>query len=222
MTLGPKLRSFLTLSIFAALFCASMLSQTNAKKQPKTIFFDADGSLITNNEFVDLRMANPAGKDPATKTMLEDGTVEFRLARVPQEGTTAPAIEAPTIDGKLIKADYLKGKVVVLNFWFIGCPGCMDEIPKLSALAAKYRDRDDVEFIAIAPNSAEDLNRFLERVKFDYKMIGSARSVINLFAFTGFPRNIVVGRDGRIVYWRSTVRAWDKFESVIQTELNKN
>jgi hypothetical protein len=52
-------------------------------------------------------------------------------------------------------------------------------------------------------------------------MVGSARVILNLFNFVGYPRNIVIGKDGKIAYWRTTVRAWDKFDSVIQTELAK-
>jgi len=211
----------LAVSVCLAATLAS-LSYSQQLKTPKTILLDADGNVLTDAEFVDLRLANRTDKDLATKTILDDGTVQFRLARVPQEGTAAPLFSAPMIDGKFIDAVDLKGKVVVLNFWFIGCPGCMEELPKLNALAAKYHDRDSVRFIAVAPNTAQELRQFLARVKFDYQMIGSARSIINLFNFEGFPRNIVIGKDGKIVYWRTTVRAWDKFDSVIQAELLKN
>lgn len=203
-----------------AFLCSSIVAQP-PQSLPKTILLDADGNTLTDNEFVDLRLANRAGKDPATKTILDDGTVQFRLAKVPEEGTSAPIFSAPTINGKFIDAADLKGKVVVLNFWFIGCPGCLEEMPKLNALAAKYHDNADVHFIAVAPNTAQELRQFLTRQKFDYQMVGSARVILNLFNFVGYPRNIVIGKDGKIAYWRTTVRAWDKFDSVIQTELAK-
>ena len=41
------------------------------------------------------------------------------------------------------------------------------------------------------------------------------------FVFSGYPKNIVIGRDGKIAYWRSTIQAWDKFESVVRAELAK-
>ena len=189
---------------------------------PKTIFIDSKGELIPNNEFVDLRLANPSGKDIAVRTVLDDGTVEFRLGAVPQEGTVAPPFEVPVLDGTAVNTEALKGKVVVLNFWFIGCPGCISEMPKLNELAAKYSSNADIEFIAIAPNTDQELRAFLARERFDYKMVGQAKSIINLFAFKGFPRNIVIGRDGKIAYWRTTVKAWDKFDSVIRAELAKN
>jgi hypothetical protein len=41
------------------------------------------------------------------------------------------------------------------------------------------------------------------------------------FVFSGFPKNIVIGKTREIVYWRSTVKAWDKFESIIKQELER-
>lgn len=223
MTSRTKLRICKKLGIFALLLsgCASVLFGQSANRVPRTIFRDSGGNLISNNEFVDLRLANPSSKDPATKNLLDDGTIEFRLAKVPQEGTAAPVFEAPTIDGKILNAGNLRGKVLVLNFWFIGCPGCLSEMPKLNALVEKYRSNHAVVFIAIAPDTVQELRKFAALERFDYQMVGQARSIINLFAFSGFPRNIVVGKDGKIACWRSTVRAWDKFDSVIQAELDK-
>jgi len=200
----------------------SAFGQPPVATLPKTILLDADGNKLTDEEFVDLRLANRVAKDPATKTILEDGTIQFKLSRVPQEGTDAPVFSAHMIDGKFIDAADLKGKVVVLNFWFIGCPGCMEELPKLNALATKYNDRDKVVFIAVATNTAQELRQFLPRNRFDYKMIGSGQAVLDLFNFSGYPRNIVIGKDGKIVYWRTVVKAWNKFDLAIQTELDKN
>ena len=77
-------------------------------------------------------------------------------------------------------------------------------------------------FISVAPDSPQALRQFFARERFDYQAVGGGRVIVNQFAFAGFPRNIVVGKDGRIAYWRSTVYAWDKFESVIRAELEKN
>ena len=52
-------------------------------------------------------------------------------------------------------------------------------------------------------------------------MVGQGLALVKLFDFVGFPRNLVIGRDGKIVYWRSTIHAWEKFESVIREEVAK-
>jgi peroxiredoxin len=134
----------------------------------------------------------------------------------------APVFDVPDINAKWINTAELKGKVIVMNFWFIGCVGCMDEIPKLSAIADKYSSNDDIVFIAVANNTPQDLRAFTKREKFNYRHVGQGLSLVKLFDFNGYPKNIIIGRDGRIIYWRTTVRAWDKFESVIKAELERN
>ena len=214
---GTKLLFICLIALFAAM---PALSQSPGNS--KEIFRDAEGNLITNNEFVDLRLANSTDpKDPATKSVLDDGTIEFRIASPRQEGKPVPKFDVPDIDAKWVNTDELKGKVIVLNFWFIGCVGCMDEIPKLSAMADKFKGNDDVVFLAIA-NNTQQLRAYLRGNKFNYRHIGQGLSLVKLFDFTGYPKNIVIGRDGKIVYWRSGIHAWDKFESVIRGELERN
>ena len=167
-------------------------------------------------------MANFHDKDATKMALLEDGRVEFRLQKVPQEGTLAPPLAFTTIDGRTFSADDLKGKVLVLNFWFIGCPGCLEEMPKLNAAMRKFGANENVLFIAVTFDPIPKLKKFLTREKFDYLMVAGAESTLNRFHFTGYPKNIVVGKDGKIVYWRSTISAWEKFDSVIQSEIDKN
>ncbi len=192
-----------------------------AVKAHKTIFLDSDGNLVSNNEFVDIRMANPSYPDATVVKTLEDGTVEFQLQKIPQEGMPAPALSVTDIHGRKFGSAELAGKVVVLNFWFIGCPPCMAEIPHLNKLREQYASRDDIVFLALTHDDRESVKKFLARKPFNYVIGAESQAIQERFVFAGFPKNIVVGRDGRIVYWRSTVRAWDKFESVIKAELGK-
>ena len=218
-----RLEAKLLLLCIVVLFAALPVIAQPEPNRPKEIFRDANGNLITNNEFVDLRLANSTdAKDPATRTVLEDGTIEFRVINPRQEGTFVPKFDIPDIDAKWVNTEELKGKVIVLNFWFIGCVGCMDEIPKLSALADKFDGNDDVVFLAIANNTPQQLRAYLRANKFNYRHIGQGLALVKLFEFSGYPKNIVVGRDGKIVYWRSGIHAWDKFESVIRGELERN
>jgi len=42
------------------------------------------------------------------------------------------------------------------------------------------------------------------------------------FVFAMYPKNIVIDRTGKIIYWRSTIKAWEKFESVVKRALETN
>lgn len=187
----------------------------------KTIFRDSDGVLISNNEFVDIRMANFTYPDATLVKASDDGTVEFRLQKVPQEGMRAADFTVKTLDGRTIHSSELKGKVVVLNFWFIACPACRAMKPKLNELQAKFAGNESVVFLAITSDQASAVRKYLEKEPFTYVQATDAASALDEFVFAGFPKNIVISKTGEIVYWRSTIRAWDKFESVIRGELER-
>lgn len=189
--------------------------------RPKEVLLGPDGQPVSNNEFRDYSLSDPLRRDPFTRTVTADGTVELKLKKNRTEGAAAPAFSVTTIDGKNLSAAKLKGRVVALNFWFIGCPGCMEEIPKLNALSAKYAGRAEIIFLALSTDPPAALREFISKVPFNYQHSASARETIALFGSKTYPRNIVIGKDGKIVYWRSTVKAWEQFEKVIDAELAK-
>lgn len=216
-----KLRVALIMPMFfVGIFAFGTAAQTD-QKVPNTLFYDAGGDLISNNEFVDIRMANFNYRDETVMKVLPNGTVEFRLKKVPQEGMAAPKFSARTLEGVNLSSAELKGKVVVLNFWFIGCGVCRSIKPDLNATKAKFADRDDIIFIAVTADPSEQVQAYLKNEPFAYQQIADAQGMLDKFSFTGYPKNIVISRSGNIVYWRSSITAWDKFESVIRSELNK-
>jgi thiol-disulfide isomerase/thioredoxin len=216
-----------TISKFTILFIAmfSLAGAVHAQgpqpQTPKTLFFDSDGNQISNNEFVDIRMANFHYKDQTLVKTLEDGTIEFRLQKIPQEGAPAPSFTAKYIDGRTLNFANLRGKVVVLNFWFVGCPACRAEMPKLNEFRSKFKGNGQVEFIAMTADPAPLVKKYLSSIKFDYAQVVDAEIPLKQFVVGGYPKNIVIGKDGTIVYWRSNIHAWEKFESVVKAEISK-
>ena len=219
----PLKRRAIVLAVISSVFvwtagvCVGQLKEP----VPKTIFRDSEGNLVSNNEFVDIRMANFHYPDRTLVKTLEDGTIEFRLQKIPQEGSQAPAFSVTTLDGKAVSSSELKGKVVVLNFWFIGCEVCRAHKPKLNEFKTKFADRNDVVFLAMTADPATDVKKYVAKEPFDYLQVADAKAAMDAFVFSGFPKNIVIDRSGKIVYWRSTIYAWEKFESVVRAELER-
>src|SRR5215204_2133638 len=207
-------------AVMTIMCLTAALAQTKAPA-PKEIFRDSDGNLVSNNEFVDIRLANFNYPDATIIKILDDGTKEFRLQKIPQEGMPAPEFTVRTLDGGTVSLNDMRGKVVVLSFWFIGCPACFAMEPKLNVFKARFAE-SDVIFLAMTSDPKDQLERYLKKERFDYLQAADARDAMSKFAFRGFPKNIVIDKQGKIIYWRSTIHAWEKFESVVRAELAKN
>lgn len=68
----------------------------------------------------------------------------------------APAFQLPTIDGKMLHLNDLRGKIVVVNFWGTWCVPCKEETPALERAYEQLKDTG-VEFVGINLRNQEEL-----------------------------------------------------------------
>lgn len=95
----------------------------------------------------------------------------------------------------------LKGKVIVLNFWFIGCAPCEMERPELNAIYSLYKDNSDVIFLSFAKNTKDQLEKFLVKRPFSYPVVELSTELIGLLDLNyGYPQNQVIGKRGTYVF----------------------
>ena len=109
-----------------------------------------------------------------------------------------PDFTLTDLDDKTINLKALKGKVVVLNFWFIACKPCQMEMPDLNELKAEYKGKD-VVFLALTFDRKKAVQKFLKTNPFDYQIFPSARDVIQEFGIMAFPTSIVIDKDGNLI-----------------------
>ena len=113
-------------------------------------------------------------------------------------GCKAIDFSVTTIDGEDIVLSELRGKVVVLNFWFTTCLPCLKEIPELNKLV-ENNDIDDVIFIGFAREGREALVGFFEKYgDFKYKIVPNSYDVAGDYRVLGWPQSIVIDKDGNI------------------------
>lgn len=153
----------------------------------------------------------------------------FSLSTFGQKKTetnpSAPAFNVTSIENKTFNSADLKGKIVVLNLWFINCPNCLEEIGRLNKLVDEYKNKD-VVFIGMATNKKPDLEKFLKKNPFSYNIIPSARQTILSFGEPDkngefnipFPMHIVIDREGKIVVRRSGVKGLDDVKAELKRQ----
>lgn len=164
-----------------------------------TVFKDETGNLITQAEF---RQKQSAGNYLVEPEIADGKLVGMKLKKGSNEtaiGTIPPDFNATLLDNSPIQLSQLKGKVVVLNFWFVECAPCIKEMPELNELVKKYQGKD-VEFVAITYNEKSQVTDFLKRHQFDYKQIVDAQNIIDSYKTRAFPTHIVLDKEGKIKF----------------------
>ena len=102
------------------------------------------------------------------------------------------------INGVVLDANDLVGKIVVINFWFIACPPCRYEIPELNRIVRKYQSNKEVIFIAIGLDHIDDIKKFLNVSPFEYHVIGDSRPLFSYYKVTQCPVSLVIDKKGII------------------------
>lgn len=140
-------------------------------------------------------------------------------------GEDFPDYSLEDINGNTISSKDLQGKLVIYNFWFVGCYGCHKEEPYLEEIAANYSDREDVVFISFCNSSDRRSRRYIQKKgAFGYAVIPVKKGKVceELFKVASFPTNMIV-KDGEVLQnvgfpmWNEVLDKW--FRHQIESRL---
>lgn len=119
-----------------------------------------------------------------------------------KKGTAAPSFIAKNMNSDRLDLNEMKGSIVVLNFWFIGCKPCQVEIPELNELVEKYKNQN-VKFVAFALDDKAAIEKFLNRKAFHYDIVPSARNVAQTYRVSSYPSHFVLDKEGNIQFFQA-------------------
>ncbi len=115
-------------------------------------------------------------------------------------GSVAPDFALMDLDGRSRRLSEFRGKVVLLDFWSIGCAPCVWEMPALATLRGKYRHRGfeilgvhvGVQVPQIASTCAAKGAEWPQLLDGDLK-------VMDLYRVDRYPTMLLLDRKGRIL-----------------------
>jgi thiol-disulfide isomerase/thioredoxin len=110
-------------------------------------------------------------------------------------------LELYTSKDKLSLAS-LKGKVVLLTFWFPACSPCVGEFPHFQAVVNKYKGKGVVYIgINIAPQEDPYVLPFMKNTKYSFiPLRGSAEFALKNYGVHSEPENFLIDKDGKIIF----------------------
>lgn len=116
------------------------------------------------------------------------------------------------VDNKTYSLSDYAGKVVLINFWSMGCAPCLEELPSLARLSEKMKGKDFVVLGISEDQSESALKDFLQKKPLPYPVLKDLdkRVAIDNFAIFALPGTVILDRKGRMIEKIYGPRDWDK------------
>jgi peroxiredoxin len=135
-----------------------------------------------------------------------------------QTGTPAPRLTLKDINGRPLRLEDYKGKVVLLNFWATWCAPCRAEMPDLVKWQREHRKRGlQVIGVTYPPEELREVRRFLLSMKVNYPVaIGDERTKAQFDSGETLPLTVVIDRAGHIREVIQGILYPDEFEEKVK------
>src|SRR5215510_11297887 len=178
-----KQKLLLLLSII--LLVAKANSQLFSLSDSTITFKNQEGKVLTKDEVKEfmkgvfsIRQQNVEGKKVIT--IIPTGSDERALQQAKIDAFKSALVGQPLksfhltdLNNKKWDSRDLKGKTIVINFWFTACKPCIAEMIYLNKLVEENRD-SSVVFIAPAPENETQIKKFLKKYSFEYNITPSS------------------------------------------------
>jgi thiol-disulfide isomerase/thioredoxin len=217
-----------TLIILLTFLTSELVAQNK-----NTIFYDSVGQVTTWEghwaQVVTGKYKSIFNKSENKKTLVKTTREEFetelrkterKITKTNKLGTDFPEFDLLDLNGNRLTRTELKGKVLVLNFWFIGCSPCEMERPSLNDLTKVYAANKDVVFISFAKNDKEQLTKFLAKNPILYNVVPTDKDFIKTkFEINEYPVNIILDRNGK--YFFNSSASGVGILTILQRQIDK-
>jgi len=125
------------------------------------------------------------------------------------EPRQAPAFELPGVDGRVHRLSEYRGRYLLVNFWAVWCPPCIQEIPSMERAYAELKG-DRFELLAVhAGPTAEDAKGFAGEHGLSFPVLVDESMDLGKWQILGLPTTFLVDPEGTIVAEAVGDREWD-------------
>lgn len=162
----------------------------------------AISNVVLNPTFDEQTFGIMSNIAPNSIVLYYDKRQKYKPNKKLKNGTVAPPLKGKTLDGKDFDLDNYKGKVVVLDFWYIGCYFCVKALPGLEELYQEY-DSSEVVIIGINPyDKVDNISAFLNKRNISFPTISVDIDIEKAYGIAGYPELYVIDKNGKIASFK--------------------
>ncbi len=188
-------------------------------------FADGQGFLKTKYSDINLTASRPDSiwnpesfPEEFTRMTYKDWEESSKIRISGQVGEKAPDWKLPSMSGDSIQLSGLKNNLVLLEFWFPYCSGCLESIPHLNEIQDIYSRKGlkiyGIEYTKFKGNG---LAEYIEKHNVKYPVLHSGKLVKSWYGVYIAPSFFLIDKKGTIVY---TSKGFDKTELIKAIKIN--
>lgn len=118
---------------------------------------------------------------------------------------TVDSFFAKNIKTQKVELIKFKKKITVLDFWFMGCYGCILSYPIIDSLKWKYSSNSNIEFIGLndkdlEPKLIKNTQNYLTKHKITYDAYIVSKEITKTYQISSYPTFLIIVQDGSIQY----------------------
>jgi len=216
---------------FFLVLCCLFFEKSNAQQKTDSFsqvtYFKSQNGILWNkrqlDSFIVLRsnkrytlVARTIGVEQNGDSLIYDFKLLFDpvptdINNQPLIGKPLPDFNFTDVNGKPVSLQKLKGKPVVINFWFTACVPCIEEMPALNELKEKYKN-SDIVFLSITFENRKSVADFLKKHSFNFTPIPGAREYCDNLV-TIFPLTLFINREGIVQAARHNMPSLYNYET---------
>lgn len=138
--------------------------------------------------------------------------VKYVRPKLLEVGTQMPNFHCLNLSGDSIQLSDLKGKVVLIDFFYKSCYPCVLALPHIQALHEKYKDKGLV-VLGIDPyDKKEVLEPFLKTQGITYDaLLGNGKEISEKYHVSGYPCIYILNKNGEVILAKTGyLKGWEK------------
>lgn len=146
---------------------------------------------------------------------IKDYVSDTEIVPMLQIGTKAPDWTLVSLNNEIIKLNDIKGKYILIDFFYKGCYPCIQSIPAIQSLHDKYKNKDLI-VIGIDPvdDNVSDLSDFLIKKGVTYTILLGNEEITKKYHVKNYPSMYLLDKNGKIIFTKYGYRK--DFEKLIE------
>ncbi|HEU5368100.1 MAG TPA: TlpA disulfide reductase family protein [Ktedonobacterales bacterium] len=114
-------------------------------------------------------------------------------------GQAAPNFRLKDLTNRSVALSDFRGKRVLVNFWYVACAGCQQEMMALEQFYAEERSQDVVILGVNIVDDASTASQFLQQLGVTYPVVlDASQQTLDLYGVTSTPSSFLIDAQGII------------------------